>query len=107
MASSSEAEAEDRPSGPDDPSRSTGTPTADTSGLAGETLNAMQTVQSFTLEAQQTRRYAEAVTASFRTAVRRIRMNAVLVAVAFVLVFGMLTLFLWAGAQSVSLATER
>ena len=75
---------------------------ADTSGLAGETLNAMQTVQSFTLEAQQTRRYAEAVTASFRTAVRRIRMNAVLVAVAFVLVFGMLTLFLWAGAQSVS-----
>lgn len=75
---------------------------ADTSGLAGETLNAMQTVQSFTLEAQQTRRYAAAVTASFRTAVRRIRMNAVLVAVAFVLVFGMLTLFLWAGAQSVS-----
>ena len=74
---------------------------ADTSGLAGETLNAMQTVQSFTLEDLQTRRYAEAVKASFRTAVRRIRMNAVLVAVAFVLVFTMLTLFLWAGSRAV------
>ena len=74
---------------------------ADTSGLAGETLNAMQTVQSFTLEDLQTRRYADAVKASFRTAVSRIRMNAVLVAVAFVLVFSMLTLFLWAGSRAV------
>ena len=74
---------------------------ADTSGLAGETLNAMQTVQSFTLEDLQTQRYADAVKASFRTAVRRIRMNAVLVAVAFVLVFCMLTLFLWGGSRSV------
>ena len=74
---------------------------ADTSGLAGETLNAMQTVQSFTLEDLQTRRYADAVKASFRTAVSRIRMNAVLVAVAFVLVSSMLTLFLWAGSRAV------
>ena len=74
---------------------------ADTSGLAGETLNAMQTVQSFTLEGLQTERYGEAVQSSFRTAVRRIRMNAFLVALAFVLVFCMLTLFLWAGSHSV------
>ena len=74
---------------------------ADTSGLAGETLNAMQTVQSFTLEDLQTSRYADAVKASFQTAVRRIRMNAVLVAVAFVLVFSMLTLFLWGGSRAV------
>ena len=74
---------------------------ADTSGLAGETLNAMQTVQSFTLEDLQVRRYADAVRASFRTAVRRIRLNALLVAVAFVLVFRMLTLFLWAGSRAV------
>jgi ATP-binding cassette subfamily B protein len=74
---------------------------ADTSGLAGETLNAMQTVQSFTLEDLQTRRYADAVTSSFLTAVRRIRMNAVLVAVAFALVFCMLTLFLWIGSRAV------
>ena len=74
---------------------------ADTSALAGETLNAMQTVQSFTLEDMQARRYAEAVRHSFRTAVRRIRMNAVLIAVAFVLVFCMLTLFLWVGSRAV------
>jgi ATP-binding cassette subfamily B protein len=74
---------------------------ADTSGLAGETLNAMQTVQSFTLEDLQSRRYAKAVKSSFLTAVRRIRMNAILIALAFVLVFCMLTLFLWVGSRAV------
>jgi ATP-binding cassette subfamily B protein len=74
---------------------------ADTSGLAGETLNAMQTVQAFTLEDLQVRRYTDAVGASFLTAVRRVRMNAVLIALAFVLVFCMLTLFLWLGSHAV------
>jgi ATP-binding cassette subfamily B protein len=74
---------------------------ADTSGLAGETLNAMQTIQSFTLEELQTGRYAEAVRQSFKTAVKRIRMNAVLIGLAFVLVFCMLTVFLWAGSRAV------
>jgi ATP-binding cassette subfamily B protein len=74
---------------------------ADTSGLAGETLNAIQTVQSFTLEDLQIGRYAEAVKSSFLTAVQRIRMNAILIGLAFVLVFCMLTLFLWAGSRAV------
>lgn len=74
---------------------------ADTSGLAGETLNAMQTVQSFTLEELQIGRYADAVKSSFMTAVRRIRMNAFLVAMAFAMVFCMLTLFLWGGSRAV------
>ncbi len=74
---------------------------ADTSGLAGETLNAMQTVQSFTLEELQVGRYAEAVKHSFLTAVRRIRLNAILIGLAFVLVFCMLTLFLWQGSRAV------
>jgi ATP-binding cassette subfamily B protein len=74
---------------------------ADTSGLAGETLNAMQTVQSFTLEELQIGRYADAVKNSFLTAVRRIRMNAVLIGLAFVLIFCMLTLFLWVGSRAV------
>jgi ATP-binding cassette subfamily B protein len=74
---------------------------ADTSGLAGETLNAMQTVQSFTLETLQIGRYAKAVQHSFATAVRRIRMNAILIGLAFVLVFCMLTLFLWQGSRAV------
>jgi len=74
---------------------------ADTSGLAGETLNAMQTVQSFTLEDMQARRYGDAVRNSFDTAVRRIRMNAILIGLAFVLIFCMLTLFLWVGSRAV------
>jgi ATP-binding cassette subfamily B protein len=82
-------------------SRQTQDRVADTSGLAGETLNAMQTVQSFTLEDLQIGRYAEAVKRSFITAVRRIRMNAVLIGLAFVLVFCMLTLFLWVGSRAV------
>ena len=51
---------------------------ADTSGLAGETLNAIQTVQAFTLEELQSERYRRAVEDSFAVAVRRTRVRAVL-----------------------------
>src|SRR6202000_2421055 len=54
---------------------------ADTSGLAGETLNAIQTVQAFTLEELQSERYGKAVEESFTTAVRRTKVRAVLTAV--------------------------
>jgi len=78
---------------------------ADTSGLAGETLNAMQTVQAFTLESLQARRYAEAVKASFVTAVRRIKMNALLTVIATSLVFASITLILWLGSRAVLAGT--
>jgi len=74
---------------------------ADTSGLADETLNAIQTVQAFTLEEIQSRRYAEAVEDSFQTAVQRTRIRAVLTAVGVMLVFGGITLVLWMGAHQV------
>jgi ATP-binding cassette subfamily B protein len=74
---------------------------ADTSGLAGETLNAVQTVQAFTLEPLQSERFENAVRRSFDTAVRRIRVRAVLTAVAVLLIFGAVTLILWIGAQAV------
>src|SRR5271170_7199125 len=51
---------------------------ADTSGLAGETLNAIQTVQAFTLEDLQSERYRKAVEDSFSAAVRRTRVRATL-----------------------------
>jgi ATP-binding cassette subfamily B protein len=72
---------------------------ADTSGLAGETLNAIQTVQAFTLENLQAGRYAKAVEDSFVTAVRRTKVRAWLTAVGFMLVFGGLTLVLWLGVR--------
>ena len=74
---------------------------ADTSGLAGETLNAIQTVQAFTLEGLQTRRYDTAVEESFTTAIRRTRVRAWLIAFAILTMFSAVTLVLWLGARSV------
>jgi ATP-binding cassette subfamily B protein len=74
---------------------------ADTSSLAGETLNAMQTVQAFTLEGLVTGRYSAAVSDSFLVAVRRIRIRAILLALATTLVIGGITLVLWIGAYDV------
>jgi ATP-binding cassette, subfamily B, bacterial len=74
---------------------------ADTSGLAGETLNAIQTVQAFTLEDLQRRRYDSAVDESFRTGIRRMRVRAWMIAAAVVCVFSAVTLVLWLGARSV------
>jgi ATP-binding cassette subfamily B protein len=74
---------------------------ADTSGLAGETLNAIQTVQAFTLEELHGSRYDTAVEDSFFTAIRRMRVRAWMIAAAIVCVFGAVTLVLWLGARSV------
>lgn len=82
-------------------SRATQDRVADTSGLAGETLNAIQTVQAFTLETLQSERFAEAVDDTFVTAIRRIRARALLTALAILTIFGAITLVLWIGAQAV------
>ena len=74
---------------------------ADSSALAGETLNAMQTVQAFTLESLQCARFDAAVEASFDTARRRNRLVAVLTAVGTVTVCAAITFVLWLGARAV------
>jgi ATP-binding cassette subfamily B protein len=74
---------------------------ADTGGLAGETLNAVQTVQAFTMEPLQDARFAQAVDQAFRTAIKRIRLRALLTAVAIFAIFGAIMLVLWLGAQAV------
>jgi ATP-binding cassette subfamily B protein len=74
---------------------------ADTSGLADETLNAIQTVQAFTLEELQSQRYALAVEGSFMAAVQRTRVRAFLTAFGIALVFGGITFVLWMGAHAV------
>ncbi len=78
---------------------------ADTSGLAGETLNAIQTVQAFTLEDLQSKRYDAAVEESFKTAVKRTRVRAGLTAVGIMLVFAGITFVLWLGAHQVVAGT--
>ena len=82
-------------------SRSSQDRIADSSGLAGETLNAMQTVQAFTLEAMQSRRYDEAVEQSFGAAVRRNRARALLTALGTMLVMATIGFVVWFGAHSV------
>ncbi len=74
---------------------------ADTSGLAGETLNAMQTVQAFTLEKLQSERYTEAVEQSFRTATKRNRVRAILTAIGTILVMSAILLVVWLGFHAV------
>jgi ATP-binding cassette subfamily B protein len=74
---------------------------ADTSGLADETLNAIQTVQAFTLEELNSRRFGAAVEDSFSVAVRRTKVRATLTAVATMMIFGAITFVLWVGAHSV------
>jgi ATP-binding cassette subfamily B protein len=74
---------------------------AGTSGLAGETLNAIQTVQAFTLEEFQAARFAEAVKASFTAAIARAKAGALLTATSITALFGAITFVLWVGAHAV------
>jgi ATP-binding cassette subfamily B protein len=86
-------------------SRTTQDRVADTSGLADETLNAIQTVQAFTLEPLQSERYSQAVVESFKAAIKRVRTRAFLTAVGITMVFGAITIILWAGSRSVLAGT--
>jgi len=82
-------------------SRATQDRVADTSSLAGETLNAVETVQAFSLEKLQSQRYATSVDRAFATGVERIRLRAGLTAVAIFAIFGAVMFVLWLGAQAV------
>ncbi|MFT6037688.1 MAG: ATP-binding cassette subfamily B protein [Candidatus Azotimanducaceae bacterium] len=74
---------------------------ADASGHAEEILNAVEIVQAFTAEELESRRFGDAVSTSFHTAIRRIQVRALLTTVATSGVFGALIFVLWVGAQSV------
>jgi ATP-binding cassette subfamily B protein len=74
---------------------------AETSGLAGEALNAIHTVQAFTAEEVESERFADLVKISFETAVRRIRARAMFSSVATTGMFGALIVVLWIGARAV------
>ncbi len=74
---------------------------ADASALAGEILNAMPTVQAFTHEAIESRRFSASVEEAFATAMQRIRTRSVMTVVAILLVFGAIVFVLWLGAHAV------
>lgn len=74
---------------------------ADNSAMAGEILNAMPTVQSYTQETRETNRFAESAQLSFLTAIRRIKVRALLTAVIITAVLGSIVFVLWLGAHQV------
>jgi ATP-binding cassette subfamily B protein len=74
---------------------------ADASGLATETLTAAQTVQAFTAEEMETRRFGELIEISFETAVRRVKARALFSMTAITGMFTALILVLWIGARAV------
>jgi len=74
---------------------------ADSSALAGEVLNAMPTVQSYTQEDRESLRFNLSVENAFETALSRIRARSLLTVVVIVFVFGAISFVLWLGAQAV------
>ncbi len=74
---------------------------ADSSALAGEILNAVPTVQAYTQEERETRRFANSAELSFIVAIRRIRVRAFLTALIITAVMGAIIFVLWVGVNQV------
>ena len=74
---------------------------ADASALAGEILNAVPTVQAYTQEQRETKRFADSAELSFTTAIRRTRVRAAMTALIITAVMGTIIFVLWVGANQV------
>jgi ATP-binding cassette subfamily B protein len=74
---------------------------ADAVGYAGESLDALETVQAFGREAAADRRFGESVEIAFRAAVGRIRARATMTVIVIGLIFGGVAFVLWRAAHSV------
>ncbi|UKE71650.1 ABC transporter transmembrane domain-containing protein [Xanthomonas graminis] len=75
---------------------------ADANTLAAETLGAVRTVQAHAREPYERDRFGQALALSVDVARRRVRAQALITAVAIVLVFGAIVLVLWSGAHEVA-----
>ena len=75
---------------------------ADASALAGEILNAIPTVQSYTQEQRETMRFAERAETSFVTAIRRTRVRSAMTVLIITAVMGTIIFVLWIGANQVN-----
>jgi ATP-binding cassette subfamily B protein len=74
---------------------------ADLGAYAEETINALRTVQAFTHEPVDRRRFSEQSEASVATAIRRVATRALLIAIVILLGFGAITFSLWVGGRDV------
>ncbi len=82
-------------------SRSTQDRVADVSAYADESLQAVHTVQAFTHEAIDRRRFADRLEATVATAMSYVRARALLAATVMLLVFGAIAVVLWIGGHDV------
>jgi ATP-binding cassette subfamily B protein len=69
-------------------------------GHAGETLDALETVQAFGREAAGAARFGAAVESSFRTSLRRMTARAIMTAAVIALVFGGVVWIFWLGVNA-------
>ena len=74
---------------------------ASVGSYAGEIIQHIRTVQSYTSESRESAAFAREVERAFAIARRRIRQRALLVGVAILLLFGGMAAMLWSGGQSV------
>lgn len=75
---------------------------ADIGSAATEVLGAMKIVQAFGQEEREAARFRATVERGFATARQRIRLRAMMTAVAFALIFGAITGVMWLGAVDVA-----
>lgn len=78
---------------------------ADVGSYAGEVIQNIKTVQSYTREAGERKAFGREVEAAFEVARNRIRQRALLIAVVILLVFGALSGMLWVGGSDVLAGT--
>jgi len=74
---------------------------ADTGAMAGEILNAMDTVQAYVRENYESSQYRAATNHAFDAAIQRNRSRSMLTAMAIVQIFGAIVFVLWLGANAV------
>lgn len=74
---------------------------ADVGAFAEESFNAIRTLQAFTHEAEDARRFGDEVRGAFDTAIRRIHLRGALASVVILLVFLAVAVILWVGGHDV------
>ena len=74
---------------------------ADVGAFAEETINAVTTVQAFTHEKEDEKRFMGEVTGAFDAAVKRIQARSILTATVILLVFSAIGVVIWVGGRDV------
>lgn len=74
---------------------------AESSALAGETLNAIQLIQAYSLESFSSDRFNDSVAIAFSTARQRLKARALLSAFTLFIVFAAIMAIIWLGTQFV------